>query len=137
MKYNLRTAADACGISKTAIHNAIKSGKLSAPKNEKGSYEIDPAELHRVFPPVQQGQEIGQTVTDRNSIENDYLRDKVALLEGMLEDMKGDRDHWRRQATALLTHQPANKPEAAPDPAKQETAKRPKKRGFLGMFRKT
>jgi len=111
MKYNLRTAADACGMSKTAIHNAIKSGKLSAPKNEKGSYEIDPAELHRVFPPVQQGQEIGQTVTDRNSIENDYLRDKVALLEGMLEDMKGDRDHWRRQATGLLTHQPEQETE--------------------------
>jgi hypothetical protein len=40
------------------------------------------------------------------SIENAYLRDKIALLENMLDDIKGDRDHWRNQATMLLTHQP-------------------------------
>ena len=106
MKYTLRTAAEACGISKTTIHNAIRSGKLSAPKNECGGYEIDPSELHRVFPPVHHGQEKGQDLTDRDSLENAYLRDKIALLETMLDDIKGDRDHWRRQATMLLTHQP-------------------------------
>jgi hypothetical protein len=106
MKYTLRTAAEACGISKTAIHNAIKSGRLSAPKNDNGGYEIDPAELHRVFPPVHIEQEKGQDLTGRDSIENAYLRDKIALLENMLDDIKGDRDHWRNQATMLLTHQP-------------------------------
>jgi hypothetical protein len=106
MKYTLRTAAEACGISKTAIHNAIKSGRLSAPKNDNGGYEIDPAELHRVFPPVHIEQEKGQDLTGRDSIENAYLRDKIALLENMLDDVKDDRDHWRNQATMLLTHQP-------------------------------
>jgi hypothetical protein len=28
--------------------------KISAIKNEDGSYSIDPAELHRVYPPVSQ-----------------------------------------------------------------------------------
>jgi hypothetical protein len=111
MKYTLRTAAEACGISKTAIHNAIKSGRLSAPKNDNGGYEIDPAELHRVFPPVHIEQQRGQDLTDRDSIENAYLRDKIALLENMLDDIKGDRDHWRNQATMLLTHQPELHPE--------------------------
>ena len=106
MKYTLRTAAEACGISKTAIHNAIKSGRLSAPKNDKGGYEIDPAELYRVFQPVHTEQQKGQDGTDKDSIENAYLRDKIALLENMLDDIKGDRDHWRKQATMLLTHQP-------------------------------
>jgi hypothetical protein len=79
---------------------------LSAPKNDKGGYEIDPAELHRVFPLVHHEQQKGQDLTDRDSMENAYLRDKIALSENMLDDIKGDRDHWRNQATMLLTHQP-------------------------------
>jgi hypothetical protein len=113
MKYTLRTAAEACGISKTAIHNAIKSGRLSAPKNDKGEYEIDPSELHRVFQPVHIEQQKGQDLTDRDTMENAYLKDKIALLENMLDDIKGDRDHWRNQATMLLTHQP-EPPKAEP-----------------------
>ena len=31
---------------------AIKSGRISATKNEIGGYEINPSELFRVFPPV-------------------------------------------------------------------------------------
>jgi len=34
----------------TAITTAIKNGKLSATKNENGSFEIDPSELFRVYP---------------------------------------------------------------------------------------
>lgn len=52
MKYSLSDAAEAAGKNKTTIQRAIKSGKISAAKNEFGAYEIDPAELHRVFPPA-------------------------------------------------------------------------------------
>ncbi|MEY8834818.1 hypothetical protein AB9K29_16880, partial [Phaeobacter italicus] len=34
------------------IQRAIKNGKISAAKGDSGSYEIEPSELHRVFPPV-------------------------------------------------------------------------------------
>ena len=51
MKYSLSKAAEATGKNKTTIQRAIKNGKISAIKGEIGSYEIDPAELHRVFPP--------------------------------------------------------------------------------------
>lgn len=51
MKYSLSEAADATGKNKTTIQRAIKSGKISASKGGSGSYEIDPSELHRVFPP--------------------------------------------------------------------------------------
>ena len=37
---------------KTTIQRAIKNGKISATKGDIGSYEIEPSELHRVFPPV-------------------------------------------------------------------------------------
>jgi len=52
MKYSLSEAAKATGKNKTTIQRAIKNGKISASKGDSGSYGIDPAELHRVFPPV-------------------------------------------------------------------------------------
>ena len=50
MKYSLADAARATGKNKTTIQRAIKNGKISAVKGDSGAYEIDPAELHRVFP---------------------------------------------------------------------------------------
>lgn len=47
---SLREAAQLCGRGKSTIQAAIKEGKLSAGRNEKGGYQIDPSELHRVFP---------------------------------------------------------------------------------------
>ena len=52
MKYSLSEAAKATGKNKTTIQRAIKNGKISASKGNTGSYEIDPSELHRVFPPT-------------------------------------------------------------------------------------
>lgn len=51
MKLTLGKASKETGVSKTAISNAIKDGRLSAKKSDTGSYEIDPAELFRVYPP--------------------------------------------------------------------------------------
>jgi len=52
MKHTLGTAAKATGVSKSTIYRAVKSGKLSASRNADEEYEIDPAELHRVYEPV-------------------------------------------------------------------------------------
>ena len=49
-KLSLREAAKLAGRGKTTIHAAINDGRLTAERNEAGGYEIDPAELHRVFP---------------------------------------------------------------------------------------
>ena len=102
MKYTLRTAAEACGMSKTAIHNAIKSGRLSSPKNDKGEYEIEPSELHRVFAPVH----TEQALTDKDSLENAYLKRENELLKDQVAREREQADHWRRQATMLLELQP-------------------------------
>jgi hypothetical protein len=51
MKLTLGQAAKEVGISKPSLSVAIKKGRLSAYKNENGTYEIDPAELFRVYPP--------------------------------------------------------------------------------------
>lgn len=121
MSYTLGDAAKAVGKSKTTLHRAIKSGRISATKSEDGSYSIDPSELHRVFPPVTAG-----TPTDmflRNDTEHQSntletlriqleLQEKErererALLQETIADLREDRDKWRQQATALLEdHRP-------------------------------
>ena len=52
MGYTLGQAAEATGKTKGAISKAIQKGRVSAIRNEDGSYNIDPAELHRVYDPV-------------------------------------------------------------------------------------
>lgn len=122
-KYNLVEAAEAVGKNKSTILAAIKSGKISARKNELGGWEIEPAELHRVYPPVAHNRlhtvenELGATAgglheTDAELVE---LRVKVEFLERQLGQEREFRQELsrrldqeaeeRRRLTYLLTDQ--------------------------------
>ena len=46
---SLSEAARVSGQSKSTIWRAVNSGRLSVTRTYTGDYEIDPAELHRVF----------------------------------------------------------------------------------------
>ncbi len=113
MTYTLGEAAKATGKSKPTIHRAIKSGKISATKKADGSYAIDPAELHRVYPvlPRDNGEaaELKQSVTPANTevlrVKFEALQQQLAREQELNQDLQRDRDHWRQQATALLTDQ--------------------------------
>lgn len=50
--YTIATAAAAVGRNKNAILRAIEAGKISVVKDENGECQIDPAELHRLYPPL-------------------------------------------------------------------------------------
>ena len=50
--HTIATAAAAVGRNKTAILRAVKAGKISVAKDENGEWQIDPAELHRIYPPL-------------------------------------------------------------------------------------
>lgn len=121
MAYTLGEAAKATGKSKAAISRAIKTHRISAQRRDDGSFEIDPAELHRVYPPVAAEQDNEQstaiaTATVVNPDATGELRELRARLEAandrlvekdaLIEDLRSDRDHWRTQAeTLLLTDQ--------------------------------
>ncbi|MFZ1492288.1 MAG: hypothetical protein WAU60_02630 [Candidatus Competibacter denitrificans] len=110
---SLKEAAEAVGMTKPALFKAIKSGRLSANKDGKGQYQIDPAELFRVYPP-QTDPVTHHPETLQLEIESlrREIRQKDAHLNDIraqVDDLKADRDHWREQAermTLLLTHQP-------------------------------
>lgn len=38
--------------------------------------------------------------------ERQQMQSSISDLRAQIDDLKTDRDHWRQQATALLTHQP-------------------------------
>ena len=118
MSYSLSDAAKATGKNRTTIQRAIKSGKISASKNENGAYEIAPSELHRIFPAIaqrsaqqpketegngpQQGDATSETLRIRlEMLEKERDRER-AQLEETIADLREDRDKWRQQATALL-----------------------------------
>ena len=107
---SLKDAAEAVGMTKPALFKAIKSGRLSAVRNDKGEYQLDPAELFRVYPPPKTGPvtrnpESLQLEIDGLRREMQQRDERINDMRTQVDDLKADRDHWRQQATALLTHQ--------------------------------
>jgi hypothetical protein len=49
MSYTLAAAAKAVGLNKSAILKEIKAGKITGTKDKLGKWQIEPAELHRVY----------------------------------------------------------------------------------------
>lgn len=114
MGYSMRQAADVCGKSRTTIHRALKSGRMSGTQdNTTGEWSIDPSELRRVFPWDRSVHEHKSTnVHDMvNSTSDEVLAVKVAMLENQLEREKETVSDLRKrldlsdERLTLLTHQ--------------------------------
>jgi len=120
MSYTIGQAAKATGRSKPTISRAIKSHKISATKQENGSFLIDPAELHRVFPPATSSSNDNPDLK-RSEIpvpqaqlqrEIDLLRELLTDKDGVIDDLRQrldseaeERRKVQVQLTALLTDQ--------------------------------
>ena len=127
MQYSANQAAEATGKNVATITRAIKSGKLSATKDTSGAWQIDGAELSRIYPLRTQSLQNLTMQNDANLTQRDKftetnalreelaaLRERDKLKDTLLEnyvaqmaDLKEDRDKWRQQATNLLASQEA------------------------------
>jgi len=112
MGYTLGQAAKAVGMSKTSILRSIKSGRISAGRDELGQWAIEPCELHRVYPALTE-----DTVTGNGTEERAVTGGETALAEAnaraavaearlfdsksMLEEIREQRDRWQQQAERL------------------------------------
>ena len=146
MAYTLGQAAKAVGKSKSAISKAIRNGKISTQMNAHGQYQIDPAELFRVWEP-RQNDDSKETVsmeTGRSLVNTDLLiqlgqlKTKVEALEEQTSLLKDERNNLRErldqsederrrtqaQLTALLTERRQ----------KEETPAPPQPQGFWQRF---
>lgn len=108
MNYSLSQAAKVTGKSKSSISRAIDTGRLSANRNG-GIFEIDAAELHRVFPlkvdtegvPLNGSKNVPCNDLDDRGTGNDYsilereielLRERLGDKETQIGDLRGERD---------------------------------------------
>lgn len=112
MLYSLTDAAKAVGRTRQALQMAIKKGTISAQKNALGQWEIDAAELHRVYQPIKASPEAaGQNFHLLDGEKEAQIRELQARLESMerlatvlqqeRDDWKQQADEWRLQAKAL------------------------------------
>ncbi len=108
---SLGQAAKEAGLSKATISKALKTGRLSYVSKSTAGYEIDPAELFRVFPPKPLStveSERSQTPVETGKSQAD--RFELQLLRERVEDLQRDRDAWREQAQRLALAGPEQQP---------------------------
>jgi hypothetical protein len=106
MGYSLKQAAAASGKSKPTILRAIQSGKISAEKDKDGEWQIEPAELHRVFDPVPvrsgtDGAE-GMDAYQGPPVETALLRAELEHLRRRVGGIETDRERERREASETI-----------------------------------
>lgn len=91
MQLSLSAAAKEVNRSKSTLSRAIKEGRLSATRCEDGSYQIDPAELYRVFPaPVPQP-------TTSNATQPESELDGTLRIQLEMAERERDREREREE----------------------------------------
>lgn len=126
--FTLNQASKACDKSKSAILNAIRTGRLSATRNELGRWEIQPCELFRVYPSTTVDYQVESGREEHYLPLNDqtstiHLLEKIARYEEqlkgvdrLLKQVESERDDLRarldeesserrRLSQMLITHQ--------------------------------
>ncbi len=110
MALTLKQAAKEIGLSKPAVLKAIQKGRISAAKDEKGRWQIEPAELFRVYPRNNQVNKVNDnqltigndTVSSGLQVEVEVLREKTKMQKDRIEELQEERDKWREQSSKLL-----------------------------------
>lgn len=104
----LTEASKAVNISKSALLKAIKSGRMSAVRDDRtGNFSVDPAELFRAYPP-------SSTPDKPQEPDNQVYEIRISSLEQRVSDLTNERDRvWnllqsetneRQRLLSLLSH---------------------------------
>lgn len=115
---SLGEAAKAAGIAKGTISKSLKSGRLSYVSKTPAGYQIDPAELFRVFP-----QKPGQPTknerleTPSETVEMAVLRVRLEAAERRAADLAKQLDQAHEEKLRLMTLLPS--PDPAPLPPRR------------------
>ena len=95
MALTLGEAARRCGLSKTSVLRAIKTGRVSGTKGEDGVWMIDESELLRVYPDPVAAPGTGSVI--------EVLQSQVRDLQERLDAREQERRETQTKLTALLT----------------------------------
>src|SRR5262249_35857722 len=83
MSFTLAAAAAATGLSKTTILRAVKDGRISGTRDERGVWYVEPGDLHVLGPAA-------VAPPDDRSFSETEIDDLGAQIEGLLQ-RAGDR----------------------------------------------
>jgi hypothetical protein len=135
MPFNLVQASHATGRSKSTVLRAIRRGVLSANRDEAtGGWLIEPAELHRVYPPVAPGSFATADDADRNhngtnataelrelrvrlEASNDAIRVRDDVIADLRRRLDAEAEERRRLTAVLADRSTAPAAPIAPQPA--------------------
>src|SRR3954451_11510693 len=125
---SLREAAELAGTSKSSILRAVKTGRLSATRNDQGEFKVDPAEVARVYDKgtashrgrravVNQGDANHSASMDQGepsqvaalAAEIKVLRELITRLDQDKTDLMRQRDGWQGQAERLALAPPSKR----------------------------
>lgn len=107
---SLSEAARESRQSKSTIWRAVNSGRLPATRTYTGDYQIDPAELQRVFfPGASDGRATAGFSMKRDANDPERAEETVqAQIDRLFQvgelirnELDNDRDAWRSQADRL------------------------------------
>ena len=118
MQLSLSAAAKKVDRSKSTLSRAIKDGRLSANRCEDGSYQIDPAELYRVFPATapqpatsnttQPGSELTGTLRMQlETVERERNREREQM-QATIDDLRARLDRAESRIAGLLPAPPVS-----------------------------
>ena len=113
-------AAKQTGLTRAGIHKAIKTGRLSATKDDSGNYIIDASELFRVYKLVD-STGTQDNVNQQETVDYRLIAQRLEFTERLLKQTENERDNLRlslNQAMSLIIHQPH--PETSQPEIKQE-----------------
>lgn len=127
---NLNEAAKICHKSKSTVLKSIRTGRLSAIRNDKNEWQIDPVELFRVYPykiENEKSEQENRNRTDKKpQSNNENLKEilEIERAERKVEQFERERERkqleetiaklWQRldaeaeerqKLTKLITHQ--------------------------------
>lgn len=156
-KVSLSQAAKDNEISLPTLSRWRSKGRISAEKNDSGGYIIDTSEYDRIQTLKKQSPNM-KTVAKGNAKDNvtfheipnemrvlqvevEVLRERIKDKDVAIEDLREDRDEWKKQAQTLLLQQPkaASEPRKDPEqsfqaPTLPEKSITPLHEQFLGRY---
>jgi excisionase family DNA binding protein len=101
MKLTLSEVARQAGMSKSTLSRLVKKGRITAEKQENGEFRIDPSELDRLAELRSSVRSVQRVETGTDVVlqrEIDLLREMLLDKERTIQDLRTERDDWKKQA---------------------------------------
>jgi excisionase family DNA binding protein len=101
MKLTLSEAARQAGMSKSTLSRLVKKGRITAEKQENGEFRIDPSELDRLAELRSSVRSVQRAKTGTDAVlqrEIDLLHEMLLDKERTIQDLRTERDDWKKQA---------------------------------------